>query len=158
MKNSYEVWLEIKERIKNSGTIQNFQYNAWIDVIKEAEFKDNFLYLWVPNTVVKNSIVSEGCEIYGTVENCVLFPSVTVKEGAHLRDSIIMADTVIGKNSRINYSIIDEEVSIGEDCHIGDKKSSSGGITVIAGGIHLKDNCSIPSGAMIDNSINQEEI
>lgn len=56
MKNSHEVWLEIKERIKNSGIIQTFQYNAWIDVIKEAEFKDNFLYLWVPNTVVKNSI------------------------------------------------------------------------------------------------------
>ena len=110
------------------------------------------------NAVVKNSIVSEGCEIYGTVENCVLFPSVTVNEGAHLRDSIIMADTVIGKNSCINYSIIDEEVHIGENCRIGDKKSATGKVTVIAGGLKLKDGCTVPAGAMIDNSINQEEI
>ncbi len=149
---------------KDVGTIDSL-WQANMDLLEEdavgnSEWKIYSRSMEKPphyiseNAVVKNSIVSEGCEIYGTVENCVLFPSVTVKEGAHLRDSIIMADTVIGKNSCINYSIIDEEVSIGEDCRIGDKKSSSGGITVIAGGINLKDNCSVPSGAMIDNSIN----
>ena len=75
-----------------------------------------------------------------------------------MQDSIIMADTVIGKNSFVHYSIIDEEVNIGENCHIGDKKSSSGKITVIAGGLNLKDGCTVPSGVMIDHSINQEEI
>ena len=153
---------------KDVGTIDSL-WQANMDLLEDDSVRDTDWKIYSrsmekpphyisENAVVKNSIVSEGCEIYGDVENCVLFPSVTVKEGATLRDSIVMADTVIGKNSCINYSIIDEEVSIGEDCRIGDKKSVSGGITVIAGGITLKDNCTVAAGTMIDSNINQEEI
>ena len=56
MKNSIQVWREVKERIKNSGAISEVQYNTWIDFITEAEFKNNILYLWVPNSVVKTAI------------------------------------------------------------------------------------------------------
>ncbi|MBQ9097710.1 MAG: glucose-1-phosphate adenylyltransferase [Clostridia bacterium] len=149
---------------KDVGTIDSL-WQANMDLLEEdmvggSEWKIYSRSMEKPphyiskNAVVKNSIVSEGCEIYGDVENCVLFPSVTVKEGACLRDSIVMADTVIGKNSCINYSIIDEEVNIGEDCRIGEKKSSLAEITVIAEGLILKNNCIVPSGAMIDSNIN----
>ena len=56
MKNSLQVWKEVKERIKNSGAISEFQYTTWINFITEAEFKNNILYLWVPNSVVKTAI------------------------------------------------------------------------------------------------------
>ena len=56
MKNSLQVWKEVKERIKNSGAISEVQYNTWINFITEAEFKNNILYLWVPNSVVKTAI------------------------------------------------------------------------------------------------------
>ena len=38
---------------------------------------------------VANSIVTEGCEIYGTVSDSVLFNSVKVGKGATVKDSVI---------------------------------------------------------------------
>ena len=102
---------------------------------------------------IKNSIVTEGCEIYGKVENSVLFPGVVVKEGAHVRDSILMAETVIGENSLVNYCILDEQVKIGEKCVVGRDKVEAEGITVIARGVTIKNNANIDSNVMIDADI-----
>lgn len=105
------------------------------------------------NAQIKNSIVSEGCEIYGTVENSVLFQGVVVEEGACVKDSIIMAETVIGKNSTVNYSIIDEQVNIGENCTVGGDKATADGIAVIARGVNVKNSSAVASGAMIDADV-----
>ena len=45
--------------------------------------------------VVANSLITEGCEIYGKVENSILSNSVIVEEGAVVKDSIIMSAAVI---------------------------------------------------------------
>ncbi|MGL4484797.1 MAG: glucose-1-phosphate adenylyltransferase [Anaerovoracaceae bacterium] len=48
---------------------------------------------------VKNSIVAEGCEIYGEVENSVLFSGVTVEKGQVIKDSVVMSDgKILTKN------------------------------------------------------------
>ena len=80
---------------------------------------------------VKNSLIAEGCEIYGTVENSVLFDGITVEEGAVVRDSVIMSGCVIKKDARVDYSIVDENAVIGEGAKIGSEKNSSKTITVI---------------------------
>jgi len=56
--------------------------------------------LYRPTGSVKKSIVAEGCMIYGSVRNSVLFPGVYVSEGAEIVDSIVMSDSVIGENTR----------------------------------------------------------
>ena len=66
---------------------------------------------------IKNSMVSEGCYIYGTVENSLLFSGTVVEEGACVKDSIIMADTVIGSGSSVIKSILDEDVRVGKKLH-----------------------------------------
>ena len=101
---------------------------------------------------IKNSIVTEGCEIYGRVENSVLFPGVTVSEGAYIKDSIIMAETVVGKDSSINYSIVDEQVKIGDKCVIGRNRGEAEGITVIARGVEISSGTNIDSNVMIDEN------
>ncbi len=68
---------------------------------------------------VTNSLLSDGCIIEGHVEHSILFNGVRVAEGAVVKDSIIMADTIIGRNSVIDYSIIDKEVVVEADCHVG---------------------------------------
>lgn len=98
---------------------------------------------------VKNSIISEGCEIYGTVENSVLFPGVKVGCGAVVRDSVIMSDTVIGENSTVSYSLIDSDVKIGKSAVLGGEKGDARGITVIGGGEEISDNSKIEAGVMI---------
>lgn len=59
-----------------------------------------------------NEYVADGCEIKGTVENCILFKGVKIEEGAVVKNSILMQDTVIGRNSNINYIIADKNVSV----------------------------------------------
>ncbi len=68
---------------------------------------------------VRNSIISPGCVIKGTVENSVLSPGVYIEEQAVVRNSIIMANTVIGLHSVVDSCIADEDVNIGNFCYVG---------------------------------------
>lgn len=97
-----------------------------------------------------NSIVTEGCEINGTVENCVLSSGVIINEGAYVRDSVLMADVTVGKNCTVDYSIIDSGVKLGDGCTVGKPKDKSCGVTVVAGGIELAPGSCIADGAIAD--------
>lgn len=66
-----------------------------------------------------NSIISPNCTIEGEVHHSVLSPGVKVKKGVVIRDSVIMHDCIIGENSCLDYVIIDKEVRIAPDCHVG---------------------------------------
>jgi len=68
---------------------------------------------------VRNSIISEGCLIYGQVTNSVLSSGVVVEAGASVKDSIIMSDTRIEQGGRVRMSILDEEVTVGQDAIVG---------------------------------------
>lgn len=100
----------------------------WIIYSRHAERPPQYIS---SNSLVKNSIVSEGAVIYGTVENSIIFSGVTIDENAVVKDSVIMADVHIKENSIVNYSIIDEAVIIGSNIKIGTPKDKNLGITVI---------------------------
>lgn len=70
---------------------------------------------------VQNSMVTEGCSVYGTVDFSVLFAGVTIEEGAVVRDSIVMPGAVIKKNSIVEYAIIGEDVVVEENVIIGER-------------------------------------
>ena len=61
---------------------------------------------------VHNSIIADGCEINGTVENSILFRSVKVGKGAVVRNSIIMESGVIMENAQLDYTITDKKCII----------------------------------------------
>lgn len=84
--------------------------------------------------IVKSSLISEGCKIYGTVENSVLSGGVTVKEGAIIKDSVIMDDVIIGEGTEVYTSIIDSDAEIGKGARIGKKNAGKECITVIEKG------------------------
>ena len=82
------------------------------------------LYLVPPawlgrHAVVKNSMISRGCIIKGTVENSIISPRVIVQSGAVIKDSVVMNDTVIGPGARVSGCIIDKEVVVGEGVQMG---------------------------------------
>lgn len=60
----------------------------------------------------KTSFVADGCDIEGTIENCILFRNVTVSKGAVVKNCILMQDTFVGENSILEYSILDKDVVI----------------------------------------------
>jgi glucose-1-phosphate adenylyltransferase len=98
---------------------------------------------------VKNSLLSPGCVVKGEVQSSILSPGVRVEENAVVRNSIIMAETVIGEHSVVDCSILDEGVRLGEFCYVGLKTSripSDPGIVVVGKGV------TVPSHTAICNS------
>ncbi len=81
-----------------------------------------------------NSLISEGCRIYGRVENSVLSGGVVVEEGALVKDSVIMSDVRVKAGARIYTSIIDADSLIGENSIIGRENAGKGCVTVLAKG------------------------
>ena len=61
---------------------------------------------------VRNSLVSNGCLIEGTVENSVIGRGVRIKKGAVVKNSIILAYTTIGENVRVENQIVDKWANI----------------------------------------------
>jgi len=61
---------------------------------------------------VRNSLIADGCIIYGTVENSILFRGVKVGKNTVIKNSIIMQDTLIGENASLNCVITDKDVVI----------------------------------------------
>ena len=98
---------------------------------------------------IKNSIITEGCEIYGTVENAVLFPSVRVMPGAVVRDTVVMDSTVIEEDAQVEYSILDRAVSIGADACIGRRRDGTRALTVIGEGISIGAGQTVEAGIML---------
>jgi glucose-1-phosphate adenylyltransferase len=74
--------------------------------------RDDMPTLYGPEADINNSLVADGCEIKGTVENSILFKGVKVEAGAVVKNSILMQDTVIGEGTKINYIIADKNVNI----------------------------------------------
>lgn len=64
---------------------------------------------------VTNSLIANGCNIEGEVENCVLFKGVHIGKGTKVSNCVIMQDTKIGTNSNLNYVIVDKDVTIKDE-------------------------------------------
>ena len=98
---------------------------------------------------IVNSIISEGCEVYGTVENSILFGGVTVLPGAVVKDSVVMGGTVVGRGATLSYSLIDSNVEIGAGAKLGGEVRCEEGVTVIGDGTKIADGETVKPGAMI---------
>ncbi len=101
---------------------------------------------------IKNSLIAEGCEINGTVENSVLFDSITVEKGAVIRNSVVMSGSVIHSEAAVNYSIIAENADIKSAAKVGDEKGK-GGIAVVASDVTVGENKTVPGGEMIEKNL-----
>jgi glucose-1-phosphate adenylyltransferase len=57
---------------------------------------------------VKHSIVSNGCQIEGTIENSVIGRGCEIKKGAVVKNSVILANVVIGEGVHIENQMVDK--------------------------------------------------
>lgn len=65
---------------------------------------------------VQNSLVAEGCNVYGDLEFSVLFHGVYVAPTATVTDSIVMPGAVIEEGAKVQYAIVAENAVIGKNC------------------------------------------
>ena len=83
---------------------------------------------------VKNCLVTEGCEVFGSVAHSVLFSGVTVLEGAVVEDSIVMPNAVIERGAIVRRAIIAEKAVIGAGATVGEK---NGEIAVVGNAVEV---------------------
>ena len=74
--------------------------------------RDDMPSIYGTESRLTNSLAADGCIIEGTVENSIIFKGVKIGKGAVIRNSILMQDTVIGDNSKLNCVIADKDVNI----------------------------------------------
>ena len=98
---------------------------------------------------VVNSIIAEGCEVFGTVENSVLFPGVKVMPGAVVRDSVVMGGCVIEADAVVSYSILDTNVKVGAGAVVGGQKGDEAGVAVIGDSEIIVPGQTVGAGEMI---------
>ena len=73
---------------------------------------------FTPTSDVRNSIISTGCHIEGTVENSIIFRTVNIGKGAVVRNSIIMMHVDIGDGAMLDNVIADKYVTISDKVKI----------------------------------------
>jgi glucose-1-phosphate adenylyltransferase len=68
---------------------------------------------------IQNSLVYNGCQVEGRVENSILFPGVRVAKGAVVKDSVLFFNNVIGRDARLEKVVSDVNNNIGAGARIG---------------------------------------
>ncbi len=63
---------------------------------------------------IRNSLIADGCDIEGVVENCILFRGVKIGKGTVVKNSIIMQNTVIEADCNLDHILADKNVRISE--------------------------------------------
>ena len=104
--------------------------------------------------VVENSMLTEGCEVYGTVKHSVLFAGVRVDEGAVVEDSVIMPGTHIQSGAVVKRTIIAEDCVISKDAKVGEDE---GDIALIGQATTLPEGYAVKAGAQVDMDALREE-
>lgn len=110
---------------------------------------------------IQNSLVADGCNIYGDVEFSVLFAGVTVGMGAVVHDSIIMPGAVIEDNAVVQYAIIGENAHICSGAVVGKRpedveNKDEWGIAVVGGNLKIGKNATVAAKEMIYNDVEGE--
>jgi glucose-1-phosphate adenylyltransferase len=105
--------------------------------------------------VVSHSLVTGGCKVDGTVENSVLFHSVTVEEGANVQYSILMPGTVVKAGANVQYAIVAENAVIEAGATVGAAPSGEEGwgVAVVAGGVTVGEKAVVKPAAMIREDV-----
>ena len=120
-----------------------------------------------PLAKVNNSIVTEGCEIEGTVNHSVLFHNVKVGKNTIISDSIVMNNVEIGDNVYIHNAIIGDDSKIKNNVTINkenvvtpqyvNKKICTNDLSLVGCNITIGENVNIGKLSMIVNDIKEEK-
>ena len=96
---------------------------------------------------VRDSLITEGCEVYGNVNHSILFAGVIIEEGAKVESSVIMPGSIIKRGAVVRRAIVAENAVVGPGAFVGEE---TGNIAVIGQGITLPAGVAIPAGQQVD--------
>ena len=65
-----------------------------------------------PDGVCLHSLIADGCNIQGSVRDCVIFDNVTVERGAEVDSCVLFENTVVRAGATLRHIICDKNVEI----------------------------------------------
>lgn len=116
---------ELKGFLRVIDSLQSY-YNINMDLldkenrqqlfIKErpifTKVRDDMPTIYGLGSNVTSSLAADGCIIDGEVKNSIIFRGVRIAKGAVVENSVIMQDTYVGEDARLNCIIADKSVVI----------------------------------------------
>lgn len=92
---------------------------------------------------VEHSVMTQGCDVSGSVFNSVLSDNVVVEEGADVQYSVLMPGATVKRGAVVKYAILGEDVQVGAGAKVGgdplDYDPNLWGISVIGPGAVIAD-------------------
>lgn len=158
---------------RDVGTVESY-WSANMDLLSEKplfDLSDHNFIVFSRNTaapahfisrgaVVRNSLVTEGSTIYGSVTDSIVFDGAHIGKNARVEKSVILPGAYIGDNSTVEKAVIGSRAKIGMDAVIGAPGMDSfysdvctAGITLIGECVSIGDNVVIRKNSMVETSI-----
>lgn len=121
---------------KDVGTVESL-WEAHMDLLADRPALDLYDPAWRiyaktsvrpphylgPGARVSRSIIGDGCQIFGEVEQSVIFPDVYIAPGAKVSQAVIMPNVKIEAGAVITKAIIGRKAIVGQDMIIGDGRT-----------------------------------
>jgi glucose-1-phosphate adenylyltransferase len=125
---------------RDVGTVQSY-YDSQMDLMDDIEninvftsdmriFSNSNEYppqFVGPEANINDSLVCNGCTVYGTVKHSILGSGAVVGAGTVIEDSIVLPNAIIGRNCTVKNAIVNEGMVTEDNCEIG---SADGEIVV----------------------------
>jgi len=111
---------------------------------------------------VENSLITDGCEIYGNVDFSILFENVTVEDGANVMYSLVMPGAKIESGATVKYAIVAENSVIKSGAVVGESPENTAnldewGIAVIGDGLTVGQNATVGAKVMVTEDVKDGE-
>ena len=95
---------------------------------------------------VADSLITEGCQVYGRVEHSVLFSGVEVEAGATVTDAVVMPGAVIRRGAVVRRAIVAEGADVGPGAIVGEE---TGNIAVVGNRVTLPAGVKVTAGQQV---------
>ena len=96
---------------------------------------------------VTNSLIAEGCEVYGSVKHSVISVGCTIGKGAIVEDSVVMPGVVIEEGAIVRHAILGENSKVETNAVVGGVDKNE--ISVTAKDTVVVANSVLAPGAML---------
>ena len=118
---------------RDVGTVKSY-YDSQMDLMDDMEHinvftKDQKVYsnsnfyppqFIGPKANISDSLVCNGCTVYGSVSHSILGLGAIVGDGSVVEDSIVLPNAKIGRNCKVKNAIINEGYETEDNAEIGD--------------------------------------
>lgn len=103
---------------------------------------------------VADSMIADGCEVFGSVRNSVLGPGVVVEAGGQVRDSVVFADVTICPGATVDWSVVGAGCTIGGGARVGNANPQESldahNVALIGAGCRIEPGAQVPRGSRLE--------